>query len=178
MVVRVGERNAIILGRDSMYPPHIAFYLAHEIAHIALGHLADGSVLVDLESDKLAIGNDDVEEREADRFALEVLTGYAEPKVLPKWETYSARELARVANDAGPELGIEPGTLSLCFGYSTGDWATANAAIGRIYRRPSPVWEEINRAALAQLVLDLLPDDAQNYVQAILGTSELNALDS
>jgi len=169
MAVRVGGRTAIMLGRDSMYPPHIAFYLAHELAHIALGHLSHEPVVVDFDTTGLATSSDDPEEMEADRFALELLTGASQPKVLPRFQGYSARELARVALDAAPQLSIEPGTLALCFGYSTGDWATANAAIQRIYSEPRPVWAEVNRVAAGQLTLDLIPDDSRHYLKAILG---------
>ena len=47
MAVRVEERNAILLGKDSLYPPHVAFYLAHELAHVALGHLSRNPMIVD-----------------------------------------------------------------------------------------------------------------------------------
>jgi hypothetical protein len=169
MAVRVGGRAAIMLGKDSMYPPHIAFYLAHELAHIALGHLDQEPVIVDFDTTVLATSSDDPEEIGADRFALELLTGMSQPKVLPKFTKYNARELARVALEAAPELSIEPGTLALCFGYSTGDWPTANAAIRRIYPRPRPVWAEVNKIAASQLALELVPDDSMAYLKSILG---------
>ena len=169
MSVRVGEQNAILIGKDSMYPPHVAFYLAHELAHISLGHLSQEPVIVDFDSAELASRDDDPEEFAADRFALELLTGTSDPMVLPKSKRYSARELARVALEASSQVGIEPGTLALCFAYSTGDWATANAAMKRIYSRPLPVWAEINKVAMHQLALDLIPDDARDYLTAVLG---------
>lgn len=169
MTVRVGERNAILVGKDSMYPPHVAFYLAHELAHIALGHLSRQPLVVDLESTELSFTNDDPEEVDADRFALELLTGSVHPTVLSRSEAYNAQELARVALEASSGLAIEPGTLALCFGFSTNDWATANAAMRFIYQAPRPVWELINRIATSQLILDQLPDDARGYLSAILG---------
>jgi hypothetical protein len=172
MAVRVGQRNAIMLGKDSMYPPHLAFYLAHELAHIALGHLSREPVLVDFDSAALLDPNNDPEEASADQFALELLTGVPKPIVLPKSEGYSARELARVALDAAAELAIEPGTLALCFGYSTGDWATANAAMPRIYSGPHAVWIEVNNIARNQLSFDLIPTDARAYLEAVLGAAD------
>lgn len=169
MSVRVGQRNAIMLGKDSMYPPHVAFYLAHEIAHISLGHLSEDPIVVDFEVDEF-VATDDEEENKADEFALQLLTGRSRPMVLPEQDRYTAGELARVARSAGAELGIEPGTLALCFGFSTRDWATANAAIRRIYADPHPVWVEVNRIANDQLALDRVPDDARSYLNAVLGT--------
>ena len=37
MSVQVGAGTAMLPAKDSSYPAQIAFYLAHEIAHIALG---------------------------------------------------------------------------------------------------------------------------------------------
>jgi Zn-dependent peptidase ImmA (M78 family) len=174
MSVRVDDRSAIMLGRDSMYPPHVAFYLAHELGHISLGHLLEDPVVVDFDTEQLDLEEDDQQEAAADRFALELLTGFPEPRVLPKWAgRYTAAELARVARQAAPELAIEPGTLALCFGFSTGNWATANAAIRRIYDAPHPVWTEVNRVALGQLAFDAISDDAQAYLTAVLGTGML-----
>ena len=39
MTVHAASGNAILLAKDSGYPAQLAFYLAHELAHIALGHL-------------------------------------------------------------------------------------------------------------------------------------------
>jgi hypothetical protein len=157
------------MGKDSMYPPHVAFYLAHELAHIALGHLSKDPVIVDLETTALSAPSDDPDEVAADNFALELLTGLKEPKVLSKSKTYNAIQLAHAVLNASTELRIEPGTLALCFGYSTGQWAKTNAAIKRIYSTPMPVWSEINKVAVGHLDLNLIPDDARSYVRAALG---------
>ncbi len=169
MTVRVDERNAIMMGKESDYPAHVAFYLAHELAHIALGHLSKETVFVDLESTSLASAENDPEEAAADRFALELLTGQAEPIVLPKLKRYNPNQLADAALRASSEIRIEPGTLVLCFAYSTGDWVTANAAMKRVYPSPKPAWAEINKVALRHLDLDLVPDDAKPYLLAALG---------
>ena len=126
-------------------------------------------MIVDLETATLASPDDDPEESAADRFALELLTGWAEPKVLPKSKTYNANQLARAVLDASSDLRIEPGTLALCFGYSTGHWTKVNAAMKRIYSSPKPVWSAVNAVALNQLNFGLIPDDARSYVKAVLG---------
>jgi hypothetical protein len=169
MAVSVADRNAILLAKDSMYPPHVAFYLAHELAHIALGHVAKDTAIVDLESDLHAGDTTDKEEAEADRFALELLTGRNDPQVVPASGDYNAPGLATAALESGPALGIEPGTLALCFGYSTQNWAIANSAMKFIYSAPKPVWEEVNRLAARELTLDHIPTDARSYVTAVLG---------
>jgi hypothetical protein len=169
MSVKIGGRCAVLLARDSMFPPHAAFYLAHEIAHIALEHLATNSAIVDLEPAG-AIGRPrDQEEHAADRYALELLTGMPDPVVLPTGGKYSAKELGRVARSASSGLHIEPGTLALCFGYATMDWATANAAMRYIYSDEKPVWREINQVAVRQLALNEIADDDRRYLLKVLG---------
>jgi hypothetical protein len=169
MSVRIDGRYVILMGKDSMYPPHIAFYLAHELGHVLLGHLSKDSAIVDLETTALSTPGEDPDEVSADIFALELLTGLSEPKVLSKSKSYNANQLAHAVLSASTELRIEPGTLALCFGYSTGQWMKTNAAIKRVYSSPIPVWSEINKVALDHLDLNLIPDDARSYVRAALG---------
>lgn len=171
MTVRVGDRYAVLLAKDSSYPAPIAFYLGHELGHIALSHLASDGVIVDFEEEMPRLASNDPEEEVADRFALELLTGEQRPHIVSATGHASANELARVALASGPELRIEPGTLALGFGYSTSRWKTANAALKHIYSAGKPASSEVNLLAIKELALDELPDDALDYLQAVLGVS-------
>ena len=168
MAVHTKDREAILLGKDSNYPAQIAFYLAHEIGHIALGHLKGGEILVDMDSELESPLNDE-EEAAADRFALELLTGQPAPVVLTTAKRYTAKQLANEILRQAADLQIEPGTLCFCFGYSTGDWARTLAAMPIIYPDAKPVWNEINNIALTQLSLDETSADFASYVSAVLG---------
>lgn len=72
MAVRVGSRYAIVLCRNHRYSAWPLFILAHELGHIARGHLKQDGLLVD--DDNWAT---DVEgaEKEANDFAVKLLTG-------------------------------------------------------------------------------------------------------
>lgn len=169
MAIRVGTRCAILLAKDSRYPAQVAFYLAHEVAHIAMGHLDQETAIVDMETAQLpGAEGSDLEELEADQFALELLTGERRPRVLASSGNYNAPGLAKAVLEASSQLQIEPGTIALCFGYSTGNWAVANAAMKFIYSPPKPVWKEVNRVAARELSFDQIPSDAQSYLQIIL----------
>jgi hypothetical protein len=168
MTIRVRDQSFILLAKDATYPPWIAFYLAHELAHIALAHVDVDEALVDLESEGQVTGGEDDEERAADAWALELLTGRPDPNIVSADGTASARELARVALSSADELGIEPGTLALCFGYTTGQWAVANGSLKIIYAEPSPVWQAINRYASTQLRLDESSPDAADFLETVL----------
>ncbi len=172
MTVRVGDRNSILLGKDAGYPAPIAFYLAHELGHIALAHVQADTALIDLDTGDALTLADDQEEAAADAFALELLTGRPRPVVLSADGTASARELARTALSASEELGIEPGTLALCFGYSTQDWRTANASLRYVYGEASPVWAAINAVARAQLQLAASNEDWVAFLETVLDTRD------
>jgi hypothetical protein len=168
MTARVRDRWAVLVGRESVYPAPVAFYIAHEFGHIALGHVPPDELMVDFD-DAAEPADADTEEQAADAWALELLTGDSRPRVLS--ETGSrppARELARVASAAAVELAIEPGILAQCYGFSTGQWGTANGALKHIYGRGSQVWATINEVARRELQLDELSPDARHFVGSVL----------
>jgi hypothetical protein len=171
MTVHAARGNAILLAKDSEYPAHLAFYLAHELAHVALGHLRVGDAIVDLDTNQLS-PLDDPEEYAADAYALELLTGQPRPVVLPHARRYIARQLAANAVTASRDLRIEPGTLALCFGYSTGDWKRANAAMRNIYMAPKPAWAEINGLAKKELHTGAIAEDSRLYLDSVLGLGD------
>ena len=170
MTVRLGDQWAVLLGKDSGYPAPIAFYIAHELGHIALNHLAVDRLIVDFEEVRPTTQTEDAEEKAADEFALELLTGDLRPTVLPEVPgRRSAIELARRAMGSAAALEIEPGMLAQAFGYSTGDWATATAAMRHIYGRAVPIWTVVNGVAGNQLDLDGLTEDATDFLEVVLG---------
>jgi hypothetical protein len=172
MSAMIHDRFAILLARDAAYPAPIAFHLAHEIAHVALGHVRDGSAIIDMTdpTDASDAGQVDSEEAAADAYALELLTGQAKPQIVVQGPGRSARELAREAVIAGAKHHIEPGTLALCAGFVSHDWQLAHAALHYIYSGAQSVWEQINGFALRQLQLDRLPEESASYVRAVLGS--------
>ena len=169
MSTHVGDRHAILLGKDASFPAMPAFYIGHELGHIALGHITPGQAVVDLDQETLS--TDDSEEMEADRYSLELLTGVPAPIVLPGQPRYTAESLAASALDASRSISVEPGILALIFGYNTGRWATVNKAMRRIYDQPRPVWREINRSAWQQLSHDELSPEESDFLMAVLGLS-------
>ena len=169
MSVRVGNRFAILLARDAVYPAPIAFHLAHELGHIFLGHLAEGTAIVDLESlDELTTGNDP-EEQQADAYALETLTGRPQIELVVQGEGRGARQLANEAIRVGQSERIEPGTVAMAFGHATKAWATAMASLPHIYQQPLDVWSVVNRIALRQLALREIPDESESFIRAVMG---------
>lgn len=167
MVVRSEGRFAILLGRDAGYPAPVAFTLAHELGHVMLGHLEDAPALIDLEDPALTRGEDD-QEGEADRYALTLLTGSADPDIQTNLDRFNAPTLAAAALDAAQRYRVEPGTLALCLAYRRRAWPVAMSALKFIYRERKPAWREVNGIADGELQWDELSDEAAHYLRNVM----------
>ncbi|WP_293778437.1 ImmA/IrrE family metallo-endopeptidase [uncultured Oxalicibacterium sp.] len=170
MAIRSGDRHAILLAKDANYPAMSAFHLAHEIGHIMLGHVTENSALIDMEEPGTAHdAQADHEEEEADRFALELLTGDADFKIAKEGPGHNAKELAHEARRLSIEYAIEPGTIALCYAYATQEWAVAQAAMQEIYDQDIPAWRVTNQIASNQLNWSELSDENVSFLQAVMG---------
>lgn len=157
IAVRIGTQHAILVARESGFEAQYMFHVAHELGHIALGHLKDVSAIVDADptdpdnkADELI---DDEEEVAADAYAQTLLTGTANFEVtrasLPR--TGTARELADVALRSAESLGVDPGHMIMCFGYTSGDWALAMAASRLLPGQPAKPGTLVNKVLWDQL---------------------------
>jgi hypothetical protein len=173
MAAAVTTRSAILLAKDASYPPAIAFYVAHELGHLLLGHLSVDRMIIDLGDPAVGITpGDDDEEQQADAFALELLTGDPRPQVVVEGAGANATRLAHAATEAGAEAHVEPGVIAQLFGYATSNWEVATGALKVLYGEGRPVWVDVNAVAQRSLDLDLLPDESARYLEAVLGIEE------
>ena len=169
MASRSGERFAILLAKDSNFPASVAFHVAHEIGHIALGHIGDGSALIDMEDTDEHVDESDAEEKAADRYALELLTGDPDFTVAKEGRGRNPQQLASEALTVGPANRIEPGTLALCYAHVTDEWATLQAAMPYIYTQSIPAWSVTNKIASSQLDWDAITDENASFLRAVMG---------
>jgi Zn-dependent peptidase ImmA (M78 family) len=167
MVIEDGGRHAILLGKDANYPAPVAFTLAHELGHIGLGHLGGAAALVDLK-DPATSHNKDEDEKDADEYALTLLTGRADPRIQTEIDDFNAPTLAAAARLAAPQYGIDPGTLALCLAYQTGKWPVAMSALKFIYEQPSPAWSMVNGIADSYLKWDELTVEACDFLHNVM----------
>lgn len=166
---RVEDRHAILVGRQSSFPAQVAYYVAHEIGHIALGHSVESAALLDI-GDPLQPVDPDDDERAADRYALELLTGSPDPRIEASVEQFTAKSLADAVLEQGPPHHIDPGVLALCMGHRSGRWPQVFKALRRIMSDEQPdVTGELNRLARAQFDWDLLPFDTQDFLETVMG---------
>jgi hypothetical protein len=170
MVVTLGDRFAILLGRDASYPAPVAFTLAHELGHVMLGHLTGASALVDLKDPAMANAADE-QEAEADRYALTLLTGSPDPDIQTSDEAFNAPTLAAAVREASSRYAIEPGTLALCLAYRRNAWPVAMAALRFIYGERKAAWHEVNGIAKRELDWDAIGSEATEYIQNLMQSS-------
>lgn len=125
LVVMTSGRPIIVIGSSRKYSAWLLFILAHELGHIACGHL-QGGILSD---ESLKYDVNDEEEEEANQFATKLLFG----DVSLSWaKNLNQKTLLGKARRLGMEQNLDPGTLILNYGWQTGNWGCAIAALKRL----------------------------------------------
>jgi len=159
--VRSGH-YAVVLSKNVKHSAWLLFILTHELGHIVQGHISRDGVLVDELVDRTSR---DKEERSANAFALELLTGNPELRVLPIGPGRSARALVRPALQAGIHEQIDPGHIVLNFAYQMGSdfFALANAAL-RLLEPHADAVALVRSRTIAYLDKTKLPQDTYDFI--------------
>lgn len=155
VAIRHHGRNAIVLCTKKV-APYLLFHLAHEIGHIALGHLGtdDGTLI-----DASITGNTiDADERAADSFAVQLLNG-SDIRYTSKQKYMTAVKLAEAAVTYGQQNKIDPGHIILNFAYAAQmNFALANAAL-KLLSSATTDTSLVNKNLLSHMDLESLSDD-------------------
>ncbi|MCW2751211.1 MAG: hypothetical protein JWR83_2321 [Aeromicrobium sp.] len=168
MSVRVGDRYAILLGRETTHPAQLAFIVAHELAHIASGDIDETGAALDVE-DPIELSERDSSETGADSFALELLTGDPAPEIKQDRHPSNSASLVKAVRQAGQERGIDPATLALCWGHTTGDWRLTFAALKSIGPADFNGGDYLNELAVATLDWSTLSDESADSLHLAIG---------
>jgi hypothetical protein len=155
-------RSAIVLSKNIRYSAWLLYILAHEVGHIVEGHVERGGSLIDEVVDRTSM---DAEERAANAFALELLTGNPATQVFTAGSGATARGLANAAHQAGTGEHIDPGHLVLNCAFQAGGefFAIANAALALL--EPNADAPNILRSyMLAHLDKTKLPDETYEFI--------------
>lgn len=175
MALRIDGSPVIVLGYQSNQNAKQLFVLAHELAHVCLGHIDSTGVLIDEGIDAITetiegSGDNqaDTEERQADEFALTLLrNGHfhlpqsAQPPASPA-------ELTMDAVNLGRDLGIEPGHIILSYAREHDDWLFGHQALGYLPNQKSAM-ELIHDRFLKHCLVDRLSDDNRAYLLSMQG---------
>jgi hypothetical protein len=155
------DRDAIVLCKNTRHSAWLLFILAHELGHIVRGHVNSDGVLVDEQVDR---NSTDEEEKVANAFALEVLTGNPESQVFSVGPV-SAQALAKAAYQAGVQEQIDPGHIILNCAYQMGNnfFAVANAAL-RLLESHADAVGLVRSKMLAHLDKSRLSEDTYEFI--------------
>lgn len=175
MAMRIEDRPVIVLGFQSGQNAKQLFVLAHELAHICLGHVAGTGVLIDEGMDAIteaiereADQHGDAEERQADQFALAMLRNGRLSLPLDNHGTMSAAQLVNMAMSLGDSLSVDPGHIILSYARDHDDWLLANQALGYFPDQASAK-ELLKDRFLANCDVDRLTDDNRAYLLSMQG---------
>lgn len=168
MVANVGGRPVILIAKNSARAAWLLFILAHELGHIARGHIAADSILVD---EKIERGVVDIEETEANEAAVELLTGDTETRFITTGRWPSAEKLVVAAKLTAAEHGVDPGHVVLNYAHSMGTtfWGVANAALKSI--EPHDARESLKSLLDARVDWSMLPTDSSVFLSRITGSA-------
>lgn len=176
MAINIQGRPAIILGHRLEHKSRQLFVLAHELGHIALGHVKRDDILLDedvvevvenLGSQRASV--QDSEEKEADHFALQLIRGSATlaPKRLFSVMA-SGAVLAVEALRSGAQLQIDPGHLLFSWAKETGQWASASTAITFLPNGHGAM-ATLRAKLLAYARLGSLSEENRQFLMAVQG---------
>ncbi|MDK2972507.1 MAG: hypothetical protein PWP23_2262 [Candidatus Sumerlaeota bacterium] len=157
---RIDGRPAIVLSKNITSKSAMAFILAHELGHLALGHLPeDTDILLDQSWER---NENDHEEQAANTFAAQVLTGMEDPRFTAE-RKLTGDELAAASRRFGEKNGIAPGVVALNYGWTRKFFPVAFAALKIL--EPNEHSVQIVRQRMVQnLTEELMPTEAYEWL--------------
>jgi hypothetical protein len=172
-VIKIGDRPAIIVSKKKSSRAWLAFIVAHEIGHIGCGHLERNASIVDVSLQEQATfeaeSSSDIQEREADKYALAMLGGNEVEQIISDWPIWSSPvDLAVRSRESSAKLGIESGHFILRYAFKSKRWSDAITAL-RYLSEDSDAELLMQLSLRRNLDLDLVADDIRDYVCQITG---------
>lgn len=166
LAVDVGGRKVIVITTGRTAAPWLLFFVAHELGHIALGHVKPDTVLLDS-----AVSRDDTDAEEvaANAWAVTLLSGSPETRFHAPATWPNARQLAADARSLSTSQQTDPGFIVLNYAHSMGRtfFAVANAAL-KLMPEAANGDETIRRLARQRLDWSLLGEDAAEFTARML----------
>ncbi|SDG95171.1 protein of unknown function [Microbacterium pygmaeum] len=182
MTVVADGRPVILLARRTEYPAFLSFMVAHELGHIALGHVTEDEPIADFSTEHIdlsdydaAYDQDDQDEADANAFALELLTGDPAFTVNADRADFNAAQVAAAARETGERLRVDPGFVALALGHSTKRWPQVYSAMREFGHHVDDLGRQLNQLAINELDAAQLSDDSWDYVTRALGYSSDDA---
>lgn len=174
MIINHNEQPSIMLGFRHKHKARQLFVLAHEMAHLILGHVTNEMLLIDedLDSEIETLNNEtttsiDDEEIQADRFALDLIRG--EHKLsFEHIKLDQPTELAIFAMRESEKFGIDAGHIIASYAFESMDWPTANTAMN-FFEDSGDAINYIKHVFSEKALLENVSEEAQSYLNILQG---------
>jgi len=168
LVVRINGRPVIVLTKTSKFSSWLLFILAHEMGHIIRDVLRDDKGC-DYYVDENVTGDGDAEEREVNKFAVELLTGQPDSEYTAS-SNLTGKQLAASAARAGEAQQVDPGVVALNYARVKGHWGAAMNALNLL--EPEADALALVRVKMRErLDWERLPEESQEFLRRITGVT-------
>jgi hypothetical protein len=151
--------------RREKHAAWLLFILAHELGHIALGHIPENGVLLD---DRVEESSRDSEERDANAFAITLLTGRPDKKYVASDRWLNAHELAEASKKTGRQQMVDPGHVALNYAHSMGKefFPVGRAALNLLEPNANAI--AVVRERMAECMdWSRLPEDSSEFLSRV-----------
>ncbi len=165
LAANIDGRAVIVISNQHLQAAWLLFILAHEIGHVASGHVGLNKTLVDSDIDR---EGQDAEETQANAYATLLLRG-ENGKTLPK-HTMNGETLLDRAKSQARGNRIDPGHLILSYAKEKKGkfWPVANRALGLL--DPGANAPQIMRDKMVEhLDWSAFSDDVTEYIRRMTG---------
>jgi hypothetical protein len=160
-------RATIVLTRRKKYG-YLLFDLAHELGHIALKHVQRGGFIIDNTIGGDA-NDDDDDERAANRFAIELLTGEPDRQIKAAAANLTGDRLAQAALTYGSKHQIDPTHVAMNYGYTMQHWGVAATAVNKISVGQDEDKVQIKNALIRNLDETAMKEDDISALRGMVG---------
>lgn len=160
LVVRENDKFAIVLSRKGCQS-EMLFWLAHEIGHIASGHLNIDGFVAD---EKIGGNLEDDDEKQADSYAVRLING-SETKYSIQ-HLVRAKDLAAAAVRTGENAKVDPGHILLNFGHHNPKYiALSKAALKELGQSSNAASYAVNEKLIGWLQQEDISEDQLDLLQ-------------
>ena len=160
-----GDRPVILIGQKNDEPGRIAFWVAHEVGHIARGDCDSGHLILDGQEEIL--DESDIEAN-ADKYSRQVLVG--ENRV-PEIDNGDFREIAKESARLATCTGIGAGMIIAAWASRTGDYPKAQMALKALYLATG-ARKALSRHFTKNVDLEGAPETDRDLLRCVSGVME------
>jgi IrrE N-terminal-like domain len=158
------DHPVIVLSSKRKHPAWLAFHLAHELAHLALGHIQEG-ILID---DEILKDSQDLEEVSANVFAVKLLINNFD-NCFNEESVTSALHLSRkIQKRLKLDPTVDPCALAFNYSWHTGNYGFVNKAVSS-FEKCELGHKIINQFLESHLDWENISDDNSDHLDKILG---------